>query len=91
MLHRRATTQLNRTPTPPGARPHRATVSLKLRADDLAATVGDAASELRIKLRVPRSALQSGGGTVADLAVSVMRGFESLLEDPDLAGYSDSQ
>jgi hypothetical protein len=73
------------------ARTFRASVSIKLRLEDASARVEDAGTELRIKVRVPQAALQAGVGAVSELAGGVVRGFETLLEDPDLARYSESQ
>jgi hypothetical protein len=72
-------------------RPQRASVSLKLRLDDAVAEVHAASSEIRIKVRVPQAALAAGTGAVAELAARVVRSFETLLEDAELARYSDSQ
>jgi hypothetical protein len=73
------------------ARTQRASVSLKLRLDDAGASVAGASSEFRIKVQVPPNALQEGVAAVAELATRLVRGFETLLEDPDLARYSESQ
>ena len=73
------------------ARTDRASVSLKLRLDDAGTSIGDASTELRIKVQVPRGALEAGVGGVAELTARVVRAFETLLEDANLARYSDSQ
>jgi hypothetical protein len=73
------------------ARTHRASVSLKLRLDDAGTPVDQASTEIRIKVRVPQSALGAGVAAVAELVERVVRGFETLLEDPELARYSESQ
>jgi hypothetical protein len=72
-------------------RTHRASVSLKLRLEDLGASVDGAGTELRIKVRVPQSALRAGVAGVSDLSARVVRGFERLLEDPDLARFGASR
>jgi hypothetical protein len=73
------------------SRMQRASVSLKLRLDNAATEVDDASSEIRIKVRVPQVVLEGGTGAVADLASRIVRSFETLLEDAELARYSESQ
>lgn len=73
------------------ARAHHAAVSLKFRVEDAGGRVEAAGTELRVKVRVPQSALHEGVAAVAALTGRVVRAYESLLEDPGLALYSDSQ
>ena len=69
----------------------RVSVSLKLRVDDPELEPESTTSELRVKVRVPQSALRGGVASVAEIAARVVRAFERLLEEPELARYSDSQ
>ena len=73
------------------SRTQRGSVSLKLRLDNAATPVDGASSEIRVKVRVPQVALEGGVGAVAELVARAVRSFETLLEDPELARYSDSQ
>jgi hypothetical protein len=72
-------------------RAHHAAVSLKLRVEDGAGGVGGASTELRVKVRVPQSALHDGVAAVGALAARVVRAYEALLDDPGVALYRESQ
>ena len=72
-------------------RTQRASVSLKLRLENAGTPVDGASSEIRVKVRVPQAVLERGVGAVAELVARAVRSFETLLEDPELARYSDSQ
>lgn len=71
--------------------PQRASVSLKLRLDHPGGMVDEATTELRVKVLVPQAALREGTGAVARLVGLVVRAFEQLSEDRELARYRESQ
>ena len=71
--------------------PRRASVSLKLRMEESIEGAEDAATELRVKVRVPQAALREGVGAVGETVAWAVRAFEQLLEDREIARYSDSQ
>jgi hypothetical protein len=71
--------------------PRRAAVSLKLRMEEGSEAAEDATTELRVKARVTQAALREGVGAVAESVAMVVRAFEQLLEDREIARYSESQ
>lgn len=70
---------------------YRTPVTLRLRLDDARMTAEDASSEVRFKLRIPRTALDAGAGVVAALASASARAFTDLLGAPDLARFLEPE
>lgn len=62
-------------------------VSLRLRLDDRHQPVGDASTEIRFKIRVPRSALAAGAPAVTALCTAAAGDFSRLLDHPGLAPF----
>jgi hypothetical protein len=60
-------------------------VSLRLRLPDAGTAVEDARLEGRIKLRIPRPAIEAGASAVSTLSAATIASFESLLADPGAA------
>lgn len=58
-------------------------VTLRLRLPRTDEPVAEAELEARIKLQIPRRAMEAGGSAVAALAATAVRAFEALLEDPE--------
>jgi len=65
----------------------RTPVTLRLRLDDADTPAGDAETEVRFKLRIPRSALEAGIGAVRDLSAAAVAAFGALLADPALRPF----
>lgn len=57
-------------------------VTLRYRLRDAEGSPGAAETEVRFKLRLPRTALEAGGNAVAALAGASVSAFEALLSDP---------
>jgi len=64
---------------------YRVPVSLRIGIPDSSAPPGDAAVQLRVKLRIPPSALEAGASAVSALASAAVSSFERLLERPEVA------
>lgn len=64
-------------------------VSMRLRLDSPIQEVTDGTTELRIKVRITRSALQEGAAGVSGLAILAVRSFERLLEQKEVLRYRD--
>ncbi len=69
---------------PPG---YRTPVTLRFRLDDGAEHPSEADTEVRFKLRFPRSALEAGASAVAALTSATVRAFEALMRSPGLTSY----
>jgi hypothetical protein len=63
---------------------HRAPVTLRLRLEDGDRPAGDAETEIRFKVGIPRAALQGGAEAVTALAVMALDAFLAMLADPAL-------
>lgn len=64
---------------------YRTPVSLRLTAEGRMSRAEEAGVEARIKLLIPRTALEAGASAVASLASFTVSAFESLLECPEAA------
>jgi hypothetical protein len=64
-------------------------VTLRMRLPRGDEEVEDAELETRVKLRIPRAALDAGSSAVAALASATVSALESLLEDPGAAEVLD--
>jgi len=60
-------------------------ITLRLRLEDPGADVGTAVSEVRFKLRIPRSAFDAGARALAALSSATVGRFAALLGAADLA------
>jgi len=69
---------------------YRTPVTLRFRLDDGAENPADADSEVRFKLRFPRTALEAGVSAVAALTSATVTSFEALMRSPGLAGYLEA-
>jgi hypothetical protein len=63
-------------------RGYRTPISLRVRLDEPSADPAGSDVEVRFKLRIPGTALESGALAVADVAAAAVRAFESLLAHP---------
>lgn len=68
---------------------YRTPLTLRLRLDDAAEEAASASSEIRFKLRLPRTSLEAGADAVAALSSATVRAFAGLLASPDLAPFLD--
>lgn len=68
---------------------YRTPLTLRLRLRDGHDDPEEAESEVRFKLRIPRTAMDAGASAVAALASSTVRAFQELLEAPELLRYVD--
>ena len=66
---------------------HRTPVTLRLRLEDGAQEPGAAETEVRFKLRLPRSALGAGAGAVTALTTTAVTAFGGILGDPGLRPF----
>lgn len=66
-------------------------VTLRLRLEDGAQAPGDAESEVRFKLRIPRTAVDAGEPAVEALASATVEAFEAILSSPVLAPFLDAE
>lgn len=66
---------------------YRTPVTLRFRVADGAEDPEGADTEVRFKLRIPRSALQAGHSAMAALASATVKAFEELMGRPGLAKY----
>jgi hypothetical protein len=66
---------------------HAAPLTLRLRLEDGSSRPGLAESEVRFKLRLPKSTIADGAGAVRTLAASTVAAFERILAAPELARY----
>jgi hypothetical protein len=66
---------------------YRTPVSIRARLDGAGSSPREADVEVRIKLRIPRGAVEAGASAVSALATSSVRAFERLLADPELRRY----
>jgi hypothetical protein len=64
---------------------YRVPVSIRIGLPDRGTPPGDADVQLRVKLKIPRVALEAGASAVSALASSVVTSFERLLECPEVA------
>lgn len=76
--------QLARAALPEG---YRTPVTLRFRLDDTALPSGSAGTEVRFKLRIPRTALDAGAPAVRALCSAAVEAFRRLLADPGLAPF----
>jgi len=60
-------------------------LTLRLRLKDDSDEPALAETEVRFKLRIPRTAIEAGADAIRDLAVTAMAAFEKILRDPELA------
>jgi hypothetical protein len=65
-------------------RGYRTPISLRVRLPEPTAEPGMSEVEVRFKVRIPTSAVESGGGTVSTVASAVVRAFENLLAHPGI-------
>lgn len=65
-------------------------VTLRLRLVDAAEAVAHADTEVRFKVRIPKSVIRDGPGAVVALAREAMHGFERLLDAPELTRLAPS-
>lgn len=81
--------ELARTHFPEG---YQTPVTLRLRLPRADESAQEAELEARVKLRIPRAAIEAGSSAISALAAAVITSLEALLEDPaagevlDLAG-----
>lgn len=68
---------------------YRTPVVLRLTLADPSEPATEAEVESRVKLRIPRAAIEAGPDSVAALAASTVRAFEALLGDPGAAEVVD--
>lgn len=68
---------------------YRTPITLRLRLDDPLADPGSATSEIRFKLRFPRSALDAGPRAVAALSAATAERFTALLAATELLRLID--
>ncbi|MEX0935810.1 MAG: hypothetical protein WD013_02820 [Gemmatimonadota bacterium] len=64
---------------------YRTPVSLRLAIPDADTSAQDAEVQFRIKLRIPRAAVDAGSSAVRALAAAAVVAFEALLERPEVA------
>jgi hypothetical protein len=69
---------------------YRTPLTLRLRLDR-GQEAGQASSEIRFKLRIPRAAFQAGAGSVAALAGTTVSAFQELLSDERLSTFLDTE
>lgn len=67
----------------------RTPVTVRLRLSDPSEDPIESELETRIKLVIPKVAIEAGGGAVAALVSTVLRAYEGLLLDPDADGWLD--
>ena len=63
-------------------------VTLRLRLVDAAEAPEHADTEVRLKVRIPRKVIAGGREAVAALAREALRGFERLLDAPELRRFA---
>lgn len=80
----RALGELSARVLPPG---HGAPLTLRLRLPDGTAAPETAETEVRFKLRLPRSAIAAGPAAVRGLATATLKAFEEILRAPELLEY----
>ncbi len=68
---------------------YRTPVTLRFRLPDSDHPPGTAETEVRFKVRMPRTAIEAGSGAVSALASASVRAFQSLLVLPDLQALID--
>lgn len=68
---------------------YRTPVTLRFRLDNGARDPAEAESEVRFKLRFPKTALEAGTSAIAALTSATVRAFEALMQSPELARYLD--
>lgn len=61
---------------------YRTPVTLRLSLAKPSEPPAEAELETRVKLRIPRAAIEAGGPSIAALAGTTVRAFEALLADP---------
>jgi hypothetical protein len=66
---------------------YRTPVSLRFRLSDTSRRPGNAETEVRIKLTVPKTAFEAGSAAVSTLAGATADAFEQVLQDSDLATF----
>ena len=71
---------------PPGSR---APLTLRLHLPSVAGAVDEAETEIRFKLRIPRTTLDSGAGAVTSLASDTVARFNSLASEDALRPFLD--
>jgi hypothetical protein len=64
-------------------------VTLRLRLPRSQEAVRESELEARVKIRIPRAALQAGGAAVAALAGTAVGAFEAILADPEVRTVLD--
>jgi hypothetical protein len=64
---------------------YRTPITLRLRLDDADRRPGEATSEVRFKLRIPRTAMEAGARAVAALASTTVRSFAAVISSGSLA------
>jgi hypothetical protein len=69
---------------------YRTPLTLRLRLDR-GQEVGQASSEIRFKLRIPRAAFEAGADSIAALAGSTVSAFQELLSDERLSTFLDDE
>jgi hypothetical protein len=70
---------------------YRTPVVLRLRLAQGSKEPSTAALETRIKLHLPRAALEAGAGAVAALSSTTVSAFEGILADPESAELLDTE
>lgn len=73
---------------PPG---YKTPVTLRLRLEGGGQAAGEADTEVRFKLRVPRTAVDAGHSAVAALCSATVDAFESLMASPVLLRYLEEE
>lgn len=68
---------------------YRTPVTLRLRLARAEEAVDEADLETRIKLRIPRAAMEAGASAVAALATATVEAFEALLADSEAGTVLD--
>lgn len=66
---------------------YRAPLTLRYRLPNLGDNAGQAATEIRFKLLIPRKAMVSGFSAISALAGAAAKAFQGLLEAPELEPF----
>lgn len=67
---------------------YRTPVTLRFRLRDAGGAAGEATSEIRFKLQIPRVAIEAGGSAVSALASATVGAFEALVRHPGVRRYA---
>lgn len=70
---------------------YRTPLTLRFRLRDGGRPAREADTEVRFKLRIPKTALEAGGSAVSALASATVKSFETLLSRPELRAEMDEE